>query len=253
MKTINVCLGIWGTGGAERGYQRIADKLPEYRWLFTTKVDPNSDLVMYSNDHKFYEQAKQHNIPTILRLTGPRSYSKPQPDDLKTVICSNQKAYELSQHKNKHLIYNGIDLDMVSRVKPIKCDLLYGCARVGVGQKVDVAIKYAIDNNRHLTVTGARQHLAEDTYDKLKKKYQQVNWTGLLDEDTMLRYIKGCKAGIMPTSVHGLSNFIIELVACDKPIINLGGVETVNKGQIDINVTAQKYRELIESCLTKQK
>jgi hypothetical protein len=251
MKTINVCLGIWGTGGAERGYQRIAEKLPEYNWLFTTEVKPGSDLVIYSNNHKFYDQAKKYKIPTILRLTGPRSYSKPQPDDLRAVICSNKKAYSISNHKEKVLIYNGIDLDMVSKVKPIKCDLLYGPARCGIGQKIDVAIKYAIKKKRHLTVTGARQHLAENTYDTLRKKYPQVNWTGLLDEATMLRYVKGCKEGIMPTSVHGLSNFIIELTACDKHIINLGGVETVDKTDIDINVTAQKYGELIEKCLVK--
>jgi glycosyltransferase involved in cell wall biosynthesis len=246
MKIVNVCLGIWAVGGAERGYQRIADKLPEYKWLFTTKVDPTANLVIYSNTHEFYKQAKRIGVPAILRVTGPRSYSIPQPDDLGAVVCSSKKSYEISRHKNKYLIYNGIDFSMIDKIKLTKCDLLYGCARIGLGQQVEKAIKYAIKNNRHLTVTGAKQHVTENVYDTLRKKYPQVRWTGLLDEETMLSYVKGCKEGIMPTSVHGLSNFIIELAACGKPLINLGGVETVNKEDIDINVTARKYKELIE-------
>jgi len=246
MKTINVCLGVWAVGGAERGYQRVADKLPEYNWLFTTRVDPSSNLVIYSNGHEFYEQARTAGIPAILRVTGPRSHTLPQPDDLSAVICSSKKSYKKSMHKNKHLIYNGIDLEMIDKIEPIECDLLYGCARIGIGQRVEKAISYAIKNDRHLTVTGERQHVTENVYDLLRYKYPQVCWTGLLDEKTMLSYVKGCKEGIMPTPIHGISNFIIELTACDKPLINLGGVETVDKTDIDINVTAQKYKELIE-------
>lgn len=76
---IDICLEIWGkAGGAEIGYRRIATQLPQYQWLFTTEVQ-KTDLVIYSNSHKFYEQAKKLSIPTIQRTTGPRSFSLPQP------------------------------------------------------------------------------------------------------------------------------------------------------------------------------
>lgn len=250
---VNVCLEYWAVGGAERFFQRLSRKLPQYKWIFTKQMSEQADIVIYSNAHKFYEQAKLLNKPTILRITGPRSYSLPQPEDLRAVICSSNISYGLSKHKNKVLIYNGIDFEMLKCIKPIKNDLLYGCARVGMGQAPEAAIQYALKNNRHLTITGSKQHLAENTYNILRKKYPQVNWTGLLDESTMLRYVKGCKAGIMPTSVHGISNFIIECVSMDKPLINLGGVEVVNKADIDINITAQKYKKLIENCLLDTK
>lgn len=250
MMKINVCLNIWGkAGGAERGYERLSNALNQYQWSFTTKVDDTADIVLYSNDHKFYEQAKMLNKPTIFRLTGPRSYNLPQPDDLKYVVCSSQKSYDLSSHARKVKILNGIDFDSLKDIKPIKCDLLYGPARIGRTQKVELAIKWAIDNNRTLTVTGARQHVAEDIEGQLKAKYPNVKWTGLIDEKTMLRYIAGCKSAIMPASGHGLSNFVIESIAFNKPIVNLGKVEVPRKEDIDLKNTAQQYDKLFQSIL----
>lgn len=246
---INICLDIWATGGAEIGYKRIIDKLPQYKWLLTTDVDPTANLVIYSNNHRFYKQSKQYNIPAILRTTGPRSFNIPQPAGLKAVICSSKKSYELAGHPNKCLIYNGIDLDWLNKIEALDCDLLYSPARVGVGQQVEKAIQYAQQNNRHLTVLGDRQHLAENTYDILKKKYPAVHWTGLLDNNQSLRYMKGCKDYIVPTSVHGVSNAVIEAIGFGKNIINLGSVEIPSKEDIDINNTAKKYDELIRSIL----
>lgn len=242
---VNVCMDYWAVGGAERFWQRLSRVVKQHQWIFTTEVDPEADVVIYSNNDKFYHQAKALNKPAVLRITGPRSYSLPQHNDLAAVICTSQKSYELSKHERKVLIYNGVDISKFDSIQPIECDLLYGCARVGLGQKPEVAIKYAKNNNRHITITGSRQHLAEKTYNVLKKKYPEVNWTGLIEEDEMFRYIKGCKAGIMPTSVHGVSNFIIECVAADKPIINLGGVEIPDKKQIDIGNAAYQYNKLL--------
>jgi hypothetical protein len=246
---INICLDVWSVGGAELGYKRIASKLPNYSWSFTTDVDPNANLVIYSNNHRFYDQAKALNLPTIQRTTGPRSYSLPQPNDLKAVICSSIKGYEITKHHNKHLIYNGIDFEHLKAITPIPCDLLYAPARIGVGQCVETAIKYSKEHRRHLTVLGGKQHLHEDTYKILKRKYPEVCWTGLVDPNVASSYIKGCKAYICPTKTHGVSNAIIECVAQDKTIINLGGVEIPPKDQIDINVAANKYDALIKSVL----
>jgi len=249
MKIINVCMDFWEVGGAERFWQRLSKNMIQYKWLFTKSVDVSADIVIYSNSHKFYEQAKKLNKPIMQRVTGPRSYSLQQPNDLEAVICSSKKGYDISIHKNKYLIYNGIDFEHLNSIKPISCDLLYGCARIGIGQKVDVACEYAIKTKHHLTITGARQHVAENIYDKMKEKYPNFHWTGLLDEDIMLAYVKGCNKGIMPTSVHGVSNFILELVACDKPIINIGSVEVPLKEKIDINIVSRKYDNIIKSIL----
>lgn len=242
---VNVCMDYWAVGGAERFFQRLKAEIKSHEFVFTTEVVPEADLVIYSNNDKFYHQSKKLNKPAILRITGPRSYSLPQHEDLAAVICSSQKSFELSKHKRKILIYNGVDIKKFDTIDPIECDILYGCARVGLGQKPELAIQYAKKHNRNITITGSRQHLSENTYKMLKKKYPEVHWTGLLEEDEMLRYVKGCKAGIMPTSVHGVSNFIIECVAADKPIINLGRVEIPNKNQIDIAISAYNYDKLI--------
>jgi len=246
---INICMNFWAMGGAEIGYKRIAAKLSEYEWLFTTEVDSKSDLVIYSNNDKYYHQAKKYNIPTILRTTGPRSYNIVQPLDLAAVICSSKKAYKLSKHPKKQLIYNGIDFEHLATIKPIKCDILYAPARQGMGQKIEVAAEWARSHNRKLTCLGDKQHLVEDTATVLRRKYPEVVWTGLVDNNTALGYIRGCNSGIMPTSTHGVSNFIIECVAADKPIINIGGVEIPDKKDIDLNNTVNSYRLLIENVL----
>lgn len=244
---INICLGIWATGGAEIGYRRIVTKLQQYEWAMTTKVDESAGLIIYSNSHIFYEQAKALGIPAIQRMTGPRSYSLPQPSELKAVICSSKAGYDISRHHNKHLIYNGIDFDEISVIEPISCDMLYAPARIGLGQCVEDAIIYAMQHNRQLTVLGAQQHVQENTYDVLRIKYPMVHWIGLVEPKIASAYIKGCNTYICPTKTHGVSNAIIEAVANDKEIINLGGVEIPPKSEIDINVTARKYDELIKS------
>lgn len=247
MKKINICLNFWAIGGAENFYRRLAKAMPQYEWLFTTKVDKTADIVMYSNDHSFYNQAKSLNIPTILRVTGPRSYSMPQPDDLKFVVCSSAKSYQLSTHLRKKLIYNGIDFDHLQNIQPISCQWLASEARIGVGQKIEDAIRFAIKSGKHLTCLGAKQHVAENTYYTLKSKYPQVTFTGLVDPDVALRYIKGCEALIIASSSHGISNSMLEAVALGKKIINLGGVEMVDKKHIDIKNTAAQYLELFQS------
>lgn len=240
-------MDFWAVGGAERFWQRLSKKMPEYNWIFSTEVDLNSDLVVYSNNHRFYESAKKANKKIVMRLTGPRSYGLQQPDDLSALICSSKLGFDRSKHLKKHLIYNGIDFDFLKTIKPIKCDLLFPCARVGVGQRPETAIKYALKNNRQLTITGSGQHLAENTYDVLKNKYKMVNFTGLLGEEIVLGYIKGCNDVIMPTPTHGVSNAIIEARAFDKNIINIGNVEVPKKSDIDINVTAKKYKDVFEN------
>jgi hypothetical protein len=249
MIVINVCLDYWAIGGSELGYKRIASKLPQYDWKFVTKVDKNCDLVIYSNNHRFYEQAKALGKSVIQRTTGPRSYNLPQPDDLCAVICSSKQGYQITKHRNRHLIYNGIDFTHINTIIPISNDLLYAPARIGVGQCVEDAIKYAKNNNRHLTVLGAKQHLNENTYEELKFKYPNVNWTGLVDPDVASAYIKGCVSYICPTKVHGVSNAIIEAVANRKEIINIGQVEIPPIEEIDINLTAKKYNSIIQNII----
>jgi hypothetical protein len=249
MAKVNVCMGIWGVGGAERFWERLARKLPQYTWAFTTEVQSTSNLIVYSNDHRFYLQARNYNLPTIQRMTGPRSYTLPQPLDLAAVVCSSKAGFEVSQHPRKQLIYNGIDLGHLKTIKPIPCDLLYAPARNGKGQCIETAIQYAQEQRRSLTVLGDRQHLAENTAEVLRRRYPKVNWPGLVAEDVALGYVKGCNEAIMPTPVHGVSNFLIEAVALHKPIINLGNAEIPLYENLDLNNTAAKYQELFERVL----
>ena len=97
MKKISVCMEHWAVGGAERFWERMSRALPQYQWEFSKSVKSDADIVIYSNSHKFYDQAKKLNKPVIFRLTGPRSYKLPQMKDLKT-----QPKYTKASQKLKH-------------------------------------------------------------------------------------------------------------------------------------------------------
>lgn len=243
---ITVLLNYWAIGGAENGYKRLAAALPQYEWKFATELTEPTDVVIYSNDHRFYEQAKALKIPKIIqRTTGKRSHGLPQPDDLHALVCSSQEAFDKSEHPRKVMIYNGVDISRLQWLRPIACDLLYAPARVGVGQRVSVAAEWARVNNRHLTCLGSRQHLDENTYEELQQQYPEVNWVGLVNPTKATRYIAGCKDYICPTPNHGVSNAIIEAVALGKCIINLGGVEVPCIEGIDINLMKRKWYKIL--------
>ena len=238
-------------GGAYIGLLRIAKKLPQYTWTFTTEVDQKADIVIYMNDNKHYERAKKLGVKHIIqRKTGERSLAVPTPDDLASVICGSKKSFNYTKHAKKVLIYNGVDLDYIKTINPKpNVDLLVGEQRLGKGQRVDLAIKWATTHGRHLTCLGSGEGLAEDTYAHLKRNHPQVNWVGRVSEEEALSYIKGCSAIIISNPSHGVPNQGLEALSMDKEIINLAGVEIPNKEDIDLNKTADKYNQLIEEIL----
>jgi hypothetical protein len=236
-------------GGAFVGLTRIANALSEYTWVFTTEVQP-SDVVLYLNNHRHYERAKQLGIKHIIqRKTGERSLKVPTPADLDAVICASLKSFNYTQHKRKILIYNGLDLQHLSTIIPQpNIDLLVGESRIGKGQCVDLACEYALKHNRHLTILGDKANLAEDTYYTLKAAYPQFSWIGQVSPDVALSYIKGCSAIIVGNKAHGVSNTSIEATLMGRQIIDLTGcLEIPPIDQLDLNITAKKYRELLES------
>lgn len=236
-------------GGAFVGLERITNKLPQYKWIFSTEVDKESDIIIYMNNNRHYKAAKIYNIRYIIqRKTGERSLLVPTPEDLSAVICASKRSYELTNHDKKTLIYNGVDFEYIKNIQPKeKVDLLVAESRIGIGQRVNEACKYAIEHNRHLTILGSKANLEENTYNILKKTYPQFCWVGTVSPDESLSFIKGCNAIIVGNPSHGVANQIIEAVSMDKQIICLcNSLEIPSKDQIDINVTAQKYHEMIQ-------
>ena len=251
MKTINVVMDYL-IGGALVGLERIAFKLPQYNWKFTTEVLKGADIVLYMNNHRHYEKAKQLNIKHIIqRKTGTRSLPIPEPDDLKAVICGSKISYDNSKHDNKILIYNGVDLEYISSIEPKKdVDLLIAESRIGIGQQIHRGCEFAIENKRHLTILGSGKGLNENTYDIWRKRYSQPNWVGRVNPDEALSYIKGCNSIIVSNPAHGVANQIIEALMMNKEIITLcNGLEIPPKDQLDINITAEKYKKLIDEIL----
>lgn len=238
-------------GGAYVGNRRIADKLLQYTWTFTTEVKPVADIVLYMNNHRHYERAKSLGIKHIIqRKTGERSLKVPTPDDLDAVICASKRSFEHTNHPKKCLIYNGVDFEYLAGITPKpNIDLLVAESRIGIGQRVDLACKYALQHNRQLTILGSKANLAEDTHYKLKKAYPKFSWMGTVSPDEALSYIKGCKAIIISNPSHGCPNQGIEARAMDKQIITLANIEIPPKDQIDLNLTAKKYDELIKSVM----
>lgn len=239
------------TGGAYIGLLRIAHKLDKYDWSFSTEVKPDVDIVLYMNNHRHYEKAKKLGIKHVIqRKTGERSLKVTTPDDLVAVICGSKRSYEHTKHPKKVLIYNGVDFDHVKTIQPkSNIQLLCTESRIGIGQAIHLACEYAIKHNKKLTILGSGEGVAEDTYAKLRKKYPQFNWIGRVEPDEALAYIKACEAIIVSNPSHGCANQILEAVSMDKPIITLANLEIPNKADIDINVTAKKYDELIRSIL----
>lgn len=249
MKKINVVMSYM-VGGALTGMKRISSAMPQYDWIFTTNP-VQSDMCIYMNDHKHYLSAKKLGIKHIVqRKTGIRSLKVQEPSDLSAVICASERSYNNSKHPKKTLIYNGVDLGFLKTIKPEpNIDLVIAESRIGKGQAVEKSIQYALKNKRDLTILGSGEGLAESTYRKLKKKYPQFNWVGRVPADKALSYIKGSNGIIISNPSHGIANQVIEALAMDKPIINLGGVEVPPKSEIDINITVQKYNSLIKSIL----
>lgn len=252
MKNINVVMD-YKVGGAYIGLDRISKSLSsEYKWNFTTEIDPKADLVIYMNNHRHYVKAKEYKIKHIIqRKTGVRSLAVQTPNDLDAVICASKRSYEIVNHPKKILIYNGIDLDHINTIKPKEnIDLLIAETRIGVGQRAHLGCEYAINHKRKLTILGNGKGLEEDTYDILRKKYPQHNWVGRVSPDEALAYIKGCNAIIVSNPSHGVANQIIEAHAMNKEVIMLcDGLEIPPKDQLDINITAKKYKELIDEIL----
>ena len=238
-------------GGAYVGNKRIADALPQYTWAFSTEVNPKADLVLYMNNHRHYERAKALGIKHIIqRKTGERSLSTPTPDDLDAVICASKRSWDCTIHPRKTLIYNGVDLDYLSTLTPKPdIDLLVAESRIGIGQRVDLACKYAIQQRRNLTILGSKANLDEDTYYYLKAAYPQFSWIGTVSSEEALTYIKGCQALIVSNPSHGTANQIIEALAMDRPIIRFAELELPPKDQIDLRITAQKYDQLLRNVL----
>ena len=83
----------------------------------------------------------------------------------------------------------------------------------------------------------------------LKKAHPQFNWVGTVGQDEALSYIKGCTAIIISNQAHGVPNQGIEARAMDKQIISPASLEIPPKDQIDLNVAAKKYDDLIKSIM----
>jgi hypothetical protein len=252
MKTLAFCLKFWGIGGAENWYRNISKYLP-FQCSFVDKINKHYDVVIYSNSNDFYVQAKKYNCTTIIqRTTGERSLKIQQPVDLHAVICSTQKAYNISKHKNKCLIYNGVDKELIDSLDPIKCDLLCADARVGIGQNTLRAITYAKKHNHHLTVLGGKQHLAENTYYVLKDMHgDSVVFTGVQTHKDALRYIKGCNTLLVTNQSHGCSNSALERMYSGD-ILNLSGTKLDLPDEVnDIADVAKKYEDVINKGETR--
>ena len=237
-------------GGAFIGVKRIADYMTQYEWGFSTEVE-RADIVIYMNNNRHYNRAKELKIPHIIqRKTGERSLKIATPADLDAVICASKRSFDCTNHAKKVLIYNGIDLDYLKTIKPKEnIELLSVESRIGQGQRVDLSCEYAIKHKKHLTILGSKANLHEDTYYVLKVKYPQFNWVGSVSPDEALTYVKGCEAIVISNPSHGVANQVIEAILCDKPVIALANIEIPPRDQVDIKITAEKYDALIKSIV----
>ncbi len=251
MNKINVVMDYL-IGGAYVGLKRIEAKLPEYEWKFSQEVEEDADILIYMNNHRHYQKAKKLGIKHIIqRKTGERSLKVQSPNDLDAVICASKKSFEHEKHPKKILIYNGIDFDHLSTIAPKEGVVwLVAESRIGIGQRVDLACKYARENKKPLTILGSKANLAENTYNILKNTYPEFNWVGTVAPDVALSYIKGCELLIVNNPSHGVANQIIEAVAMGKKIKAAPGLEIPDIKDIDINNTVIEYIKLFKSILT---
>ena len=252
---INICISYM-IGGAHVSMKRLAVFMPQYQWIFAKTPNPDADIVIYMNDDVHYQKAKTLGIPHIIqRKTGIRSLKVSEHDDIDAVICSSLASYQNSKHPRRQLIYNGIDFNHLQSITPkSNIEWLIMESRHGTGQRTEVSIRHAIKQNKHLTILGSGEGVAENTYDKLVKKYPECNWVGRVSPDEALTYLAGCEAILTANPSHGLAQQCIESVALDKCIIDLTPgqiLEIPTKEQIDIKSTAKKYDELFQSILNK--
>lgn len=226
-----------------------------HKWDQITKYlkEHKVDIVQYGNKVQYKQCAINAGVPIIIeRTAGPRS-CKLNRDGVTHVISSTRGTVGLiKSNYNGPLttIYNGIDLDEISNIKPdrlhFKKDdfVVCYCARIGgMGQGFDVLIKAVLKARQthdiKLVLIGDKpEHSAEDVRPKLRKLAKPMGsdcvFAGELMYPKNISIMAGSDIYVCPAKHHGISNSIIEACALKKPIIatNVGQTnEVVHDGR----------------------
>lgn len=149
----------------------------------------------------------------------------------KMIAVSNMTKQKLVYHgaKDIFLISNGIDLDKINSIKST-ADKSYHSDIIFVGRliedkHVDVLIR-AIqitstvlpDIHGIIVGDGPEHHSLIELSEKLGMT-DNITFTGFLDEEDVVRYMKSSKMMVLPSTREGFGMVVVEAFACGLPVI----------------------------------
>lgn len=165
------------------------------------------------------------------------------------------------------VIPNGIDLDYIDKINPLQLNRNKNINIIQITDfKYPQKAKGALDtiksvnkiNNKSgnkklkLIIIGGRGLLPY-----FKKKYSSDNilFTGLLDHETVLRYIKAADVIVHSSYLDNLPLAILEAFACQKPVIYYatGGIEEAASGCAVLSKPYELAESLEKIAFNKQK
>ncbi len=186
----------------------------------------------------------------------------------KAVVANSEGLKKLAQKTSTHqkieIIYNGIDTNEFKPVKNKKENktLRIICvARLIKRKGIDYLLK-ALGSlkNKDFTLTLIGDGKEKENLKELAKNLKidkQVKFLGSIPHQKIVKYYQENDFFILPSLNEGMSNTVLEAMACGLPIImsNVGGNKELidNNGSIIPKVSSKAIKEVIEKYLKNKK
>jgi len=214
----------------------------------------------------FIRKVYKHNKPYILRVdgcyyqggrkSGNKALEKAILNSRHTIFQSNF-SFELckrilninsivNNESNYSIVYNGIDLNYVSKIKPdkkIKQGSFVACARWRENKRTFSILKGFLKakTERHLYMIGDIGLGENSSYKSKLKKYKSeyIHIMGKKSQEETLAILKACDYQIHLCHIDSCPNIVIEGLSCGLNVLcsNLGGTkELVRDNGIVLNV-----------------
>jgi len=226
-----------------------------------TDIDKDFDIEL-----AFIRRIHKHKKPIVLRLSNCYYFKGYKPWNNKPIakaitksnhiIFQSKFSYKLldrvlrinhlglMNHCSHSIIYNGVDLDYIDRIKPNK-KIIHGsfitCARWDPNKRPLSTIKGFLkaDMGRHLYIIGDKG--VEGVGKKLGEKYKNnkyIHFLGSLSNQEVISVMKSCDYQIHLSFIDICPNIVLEGLACGLRILctNLGGTpEIVGSNGVVLN------------------
>jgi len=179
----------------------------------------------------------------------------------KATIANSQGLKDLalktSPNQKIELIYNGID---ITEFHPSKTKLHTPLRILAVGRLIprkgfDILLQASKDLDIEVTIIGDGPE--KNNLQAISKDNKiQAHFTGAIEHDKIITYYQESDIFVLPSANEGMSNTVLEAMACGLPIIttNTGGTqELVKENGWIIKRNVKELRKALESAISNPK